>query len=71
MLKRNKSEMYDIVISATHNAIKPHEAIGWPPGLEQYIRNVAEQVGIAIVNEIYTEEELDARVDEILLIDRT
>ena len=48
----------------------PHCAQGWPPELQEYIKRVAMTTAIAIVESIYTEEELDARVDGILLSDR-
>lgn len=47
----------------------PYCSTGWPPELQEYIKRVAMTTAIAIVESIYTEEELDARVDKILLSD--
>jgi hypothetical protein len=45
----------------------PYQAQGWPPELQEYIKRVAVATAMAIVDSIYTETELDARVDTILL----
>jgi hypothetical protein len=47
----------------------PHHAQGWPPELQEYIKRVAIATAMAIVDSIYTEEELNERVDRILLTD--
>lgn len=48
---------------------KPPVAHGWPPEIQELIRRVAIATATTIVNAIYTEAELDGRVDEILLTD--
>lgn len=47
----------------------PYCAQGWPPELQEYIKRVAMTTAIAIVEAIYTEGELDERLDRILLSD--
>jgi hypothetical protein len=47
-------------------ACPPH-AQGWPPELQEYIKRVAVATAMAIVDSIYTEEELNEKVDGILL----
>jgi hypothetical protein len=71
MLKKNRYDLQADIVSAINGAYKPYEAIGWPPGLENYIRSVAEMTALAIINSIYTEGELDEQMDKILLTDKT
>lgn len=54
---------------STDKFAAPSSAVGWPPDLQEYIRRVTLIMACAIVDAIYTEGELDARVDEILLSD--
>jgi len=45
----------------------PAEQVGWPPGVREYIRRVAMATAVSIVDAIYTEKEMEAKVDDILL----
>lgn len=47
----------------------PPEAAGWSPGMKEFVRRVAIATAISIVDAIYTEEEMNAKVDGILLTD--
>lgn len=48
---------------------KPPEAHGWPPEIQELIRRTAIATATTIVDAIYTEQELDGKVDDILLTD--
>lgn len=45
----------------------PAPANHWPPGIKEYVRRVAIATATSIVDAIYTQEELDKSVDNILL----
>lgn len=40
---------------------------GWPPGIEEYIKRVALATAVANADSIYTEKELETKVEKILL----
>lgn len=52
------------------NEMVPNEALGWPPGLTEYIKRVAAATAVAVVDAIYTEQEMETKVEEILLVDK-
>lgn len=49
----------------------PPYSAGWPPGLAEFVRRVAIATATSVVDAIYTEEELNEKVDGILLTDET
>jgi hypothetical protein len=67
MLKKDRSTIEAEVCCAINNTMLPYENIGWPPNIERYIKDIARNVAIAVINSIYTEQELDAEVESILL----
>lgn len=50
-------------------ASAPNESVGWPPELVSYIKRVAYMISIEILNSIYTEQEMEEKVEGILLND--
>jgi hypothetical protein len=66
MLK-NKEEALMIIHNAVWNSYTPHEAVGWPPAMLDHFRATMQNVAIAIVESIYTEEELDSKIESTLL----
>ena len=65
----NSGDAYASVYENGRQMNVPSDAFAWPPGLQEYIRRVAMATAISIVDAIYTKEELDAEVDQILLED--
>ena len=49
----------------------PQAAAGWPPEILEYIKRVALVTAASIVEAIYTEQELEAKVDRIILEEDT
>lgn len=66
MLK-DKDLTLSIVGSVIWNAYTPPESIGWPPGLMEHIKTMNHNLAITILNAIYTEEELNNKVEQIIL----
>lgn len=66
MLK-DRDEALSLIGSIVWNRYTPPEAIGWPPGLLEHVRCMNHNVAVAIVESIYTEQELDNKVERIIL----
>lgn len=45
----------------------PCEAVGWPPGIQDFIRQVAYAAAMEIVDNIYSEKELEDKAERIIL----
>jgi hypothetical protein len=67
MLKKSKQEVINSILSATYNITEPACSAGWPPYLTAYVKELVECVAITIVDNIYTEKELDAKIEDTLL----
>lgn len=66
MLK-DKNHAISLINSVVWNSYTPHEACGWPPGMLDHLRAIMHNMGIAIVESIYTEQELDNQIENVLL----
>jgi hypothetical protein len=66
MLK-DKAEALAIISSTVWNSYTPYEAAGWPPAMLEHVKTIVHNTAVAIVESIYTEEELDKKAEDILL----
>lgn len=71
MLNRSRQEVNNRILSAVYNTPMPACSVGWPPFLAEYIKELVENVSIAVVDSIYTEQELDEKIDNTLLKTQT
>lgn len=67
MLRKSKESVADEISHAINYAYRPSEAIGWPPQMEEYIRQMIIDVAECIVNNIYTQQELEEKAENIIL----
>jgi hypothetical protein len=66
MLK-DKDEAVNRIASVIWNSYTPHESAGWPPLMLDHIKSMMHNTAIAIVESIYTEQELDEKAEGIIL----
>jgi hypothetical protein len=66
MLK-NKDEALNIISNTIWNSCTPYESAGWPPLMLDHIKCMMHNTAVAIVESIYTEQELDKKAEDILL----
>lgn len=68
MLKKEindvKAEIYNAVFLNTYT---PYEAVGWPPGLKDFVQTTVHNATLTLLNNIYSKQELDSEVESILL----
>lgn len=66
MLK-DKDEAINRIASIIWNSYTPSESAGWPPLMLDHIKSIMHNTAIAIVESIYTEQELDEKAEGIIL----
>jgi hypothetical protein len=60
--------MVDNMVKNSINAYPPpYEAVGWPPGIQDFIRQVAHAAAMEIIENIYTQLELEDKAERIIL----
>jgi hypothetical protein len=67
MLKNDQVDVMNRVSSIIYNSVPPYESIGWPPQISEYMKRLTEDVAREIIYSIYSENELDKKVDGIIL----
>ena len=67
MLKDDRNAIIAEIHAIVWNSLPPLEAAGWPPGLLEHIKTIIHNISIAIVDSIYTQKELDDKIESIIL----
>ena len=49
-----------------YNYPEPYESAGWPPGMLDHVKSIMHDLAIDVIDSIYTEEELDSKINNIL-----
>jgi hypothetical protein len=55
------------VNSIIWNTTAPYESAGWPPGMLEHVKSIMSHLALDIIDSIYTEDELDSRINDMLL----
>jgi hypothetical protein len=71
MLKNDRHITEDKVRNEIYSYPLPYQAVGWPLELQDFIREVAYAAARSIIENIYTEKELEQKVEDILLSSST
>ena len=68
MLKKDLSSVTTDIYNAIFlNTYTPYEAVGWPPGVKEFVQSTVHNATLALLNNIYSKQELDSEVESILL----
>jgi len=67
MLKQDRSIVFDKVVDEIMSFPPPYESVGWPIGLEHFIRDLVIRSANATINSVYSEKELEEKAETILL----
>lgn len=67
MLKNERFVLHSKIRNEIESYPLPYQSVGWPAGIQEFIREVAFAAAMSVIDEIYTQSELDEKVDKILL----
>jgi len=71
MLKSDRYVIETKVKDEVYSYPLPYTSVGWPPEIQDFVREVAFAAAKSIIENIYSEKELEEKVENILLSSST